>query len=88
MDKRVITAHVPRTLAEKVDQLAGMMDRSRGWIMKEALAAWVEREEERHRLTLEALADVEAGQVVDHEDVVKWAASLSTDAPLPAPTPK
>ena len=33
-------------------------------------------------LTKEALADVEAGRVVDHEAVQSWADSLNTDHPL------
>jgi len=82
---RVLTAHVPAGLAEKVDALAARTERSRGWIMKQALAAWVDQEEERHMLTLEALADVDAGRLVDHEAVVAWADSLATDEPLPPP---
>ena len=35
-DTRVLTAHVPVPLAEKVDQLADRLERSRGWIMKQA----------------------------------------------------
>ncbi|HEX6859793.1 MAG TPA: ribbon-helix-helix domain-containing protein [Caulobacteraceae bacterium] len=85
MSTRVVTAHVPTQLAEKVDDLAAQMDRSRAWIMKQALAEWVEREEEHHRLTLAGLADVEAGRVVAHEAVRAWADSLSTDSPLPLP---
>ena len=53
--------------------------------MKQALAAWVDQEEERHRLTLEALADVDAGRVVDHGAMLAWVDSLGTDAPLPPP---
>lgn len=83
MNTKVLTAHVPIPLAEKVDQIAARMDRSRGWVMKQALSAWVDQEEERRRLTLEAMADVEAGQVIDHQSVQAWAESLSTDKPLP-----
>jgi predicted transcriptional regulator len=72
-------------LADKVDQLADRLDRSRGWIMKQALASWIAQEEERDRLTLEALADVDAGRVIDHQAVQAWADSLSTDQPLPKP---
>jgi len=36
----------------------------------------VTEEEERHRLTQEALADVDAGQVIDHQAVAAWAESL------------
>lgn len=83
---RVLTAHVPESLADKVDALATRIDRSRGWIMKQALAAWIDQEEERHKMTLEALADVDAGRVIDHQSIVAWADSLSTDNPLPPPT--
>jgi predicted transcriptional regulator len=85
MKTKVLTAHVPLPLAQKVDKLAGRLERSRGWIVKQALSAWVEQEEERHRLTLEALADVDAGRVIDHQAVQAWADSLATDKPLPPP---
>lgn len=85
MSTKVLTAHVPLPLAEKVDQIAARMERSRGWIMKQALSAWVDQEEERRRMTLEAMADVDAGQVIDHQSVQAWADSLDTDKPLPVP---
>lgn len=84
-ETKVLTAHIPLPLAEKVDQLAARLERSRGWIMKQALSAWVEQEEERDRLTREALAEVDAGQVIDHQNVQAWADSLATDNPLPVP---
>jgi predicted transcriptional regulator len=85
MDTKVITAHVPLPLAEKVDQLAARLERPRGWIVKQALVAWVDQEEERRRLTLEALADVDVGRVVDHQAVQAWADSLDKEKPLSAP---
>ncbi len=85
MDTKVLTAHVPLALAEQVDELAARLERSRGWIVKQALSAWIEQEEERHRLTLEALADVDAGHVIDHQAVQAWADSLGTKKPLPPP---
>ncbi|BBJ22123.1 CopG family ribbon-helix-helix protein [Candidatus Nitrotoga sp. AM1P] len=85
MNTKVLTAHVPIPLAEKVDQIAARMERSRGWVMKQALSAWVDQEEERRRLTLESMADIETGQVIDHQFVQAWAESLSTDTPLPVP---
>lgn len=74
-----LTAHVPLGLAEKVEAMAARLGRSRGWVVKQALAAWVDLEEERHRMTLEALADVDAGRVIDHQAVQAWADSLGTD---------
>ncbi|MDP2169131.1 MAG: ribbon-helix-helix domain-containing protein [Rhodocyclaceae bacterium] len=84
-ETKVITAHVPLPLAEKVDQLAMRLERSRGWIVKQALAAWIDQEEERSRLTREALDDVDAGRVIDHQAVQAWADSLATSNPLPVP---
>ncbi|MGQ0709197.1 MAG: CopG family ribbon-helix-helix protein [Rhodoferax sp.] len=82
---KVLTAHVPLLLADKVDQMASRLERSRGWIMKQALSAWIAQEEARDRLTQEALADVDAGLVIDHMAVQAWADSLGSDQPLPLP---
>ncbi len=69
----MLTAHVPVTLAEKVDQFSKKLERSRGWIMKQALASWIEREENRDHLTREALSDLDVGAVVDHSPIQDWA---------------
>ncbi|WP_133493387.1 CopG family ribbon-helix-helix protein [Alcanivorax sp. 24] len=84
-ETKVLTAHIPLPLAERVDQMAQRLERSRGWIMKQALAAWLDQEDERERLTREALADVDAGRVIDHQAVQAWADSLGTDEPQPVP---
>ncbi|MDO9224873.1 MAG: ribbon-helix-helix domain-containing protein [Pseudomonadota bacterium] len=87
-ETKVLTAHIPLPLAEKVDQMAARLERSRGWIMKQALSAWIDQEEARSRLTSEALADVDAGRVIDHQAVQAWADSLGSDTPLPVPAPR
>lgn len=80
-----MTAHVPESLAEKVDELAARTERSRGWIIKQALSAYIEQEEEHRRLTIEAIADVDAGHVIDHQAVQAWAESLGTENEKPLP---
>lgn len=82
---RVVTAHVPNPLAQQVDAAAARLDHPRGWIVREALTAWLANEDRRHALTLEGLADVDAGRVVDQQSVQAWAESLSTDQPQPLP---
>ena len=77
MDTRVVTAHLPEDLARKLDGLAEQLDRPKGWIVKEAIASYVALEEKRHRLTLEALADVDAGRTLDHSEVEAWGATLT-----------
>jgi predicted transcriptional regulator len=84
-ETKVVTAHLPMALADKIDAMAERLERSRGWIMKQAIAAWMDQEEERHRMTLEALDDVKAGRVIDHQAIQAWADSLSTGEPLPSP---
>ncbi len=85
METRVVTAHVPLPLADKIDELAQRLERSKAWIVKQALTAWVDQEEERRRLTLEAMADVDKGNVIDQQSVQAWAESLDTDTPLSLP---
>lgn len=73
---KVLTAHIPLDLADKVEAAALRLDRSRGWIMQQALAAWIDQDEARHHMTLEALDDVTAGRVIDQRVVLAWADRL------------
>lgn len=85
---KVLTAHVPIELADKVDLLAENSERSRGWIIKRALAEYVEREELRQALIQEGLDAVERGETVSHAEAATWLKSLGTANPLPLPTSK
>lgn len=85
METRTLTAHVPVMLADKIDGLAQRLERSRNWIVKQALQDWVLQEEERYSMTLEALDDVDNERVISHQSVKAWADSLLTDKPLPVP---
>jgi predicted transcriptional regulator len=85
---KVVTAHLPEELAAKLDGFAEKNERSRGWVMKEALQSYIEWEEEKDRLTVEALERAERVGFIPHEEVVAWAHSLSTETPLPAPKPR
>jgi predicted transcriptional regulator len=79
MTTRVVTAHVPVELAQKLDGLAARLDRPRGWLVKEALAAYVDLVEERHRETLAALKEVDTGRLVAHAEVQAWVVGLGGD---------
>jgi predicted transcriptional regulator len=76
MSKRVVTAHVPADLAKRIDGLADRLDRPRGWVVKEALEAYVGLAEERHRETLAALREAESGRLVEHAEVETWLTGL------------
>jgi predicted transcriptional regulator len=85
MQTKVLTAHIPLSLARKVDKLSKQMERPRGWIVKQALTAWVDWEEEKDRLTWEALKSVDEGRTIPHAKVKAWVDSLGTKNPSPAP---
>jgi predicted transcriptional regulator len=88
MQTRVVTAHIPLDLAEKIDAMAERLERPRGWIVKKALAAWIEEDELRDQLTREAMEEVRQGLGIDHAEVVAWANSLGGPNLLPKPKPK
>ena len=81
MTTRVVTAHLPKELAEKLDGLADQLDRPRGWLVKEAVEAYVGLAEERDAAAKQddpaaALEEVDSGRVVEHAEVEAWAAGL------------
>lgn len=80
-----MTARVPPPLDERVDQHAARMRCSKDWIISQALAAWIDQEEQRCFMSREALADLEAGSVIDHQTVKAWADSLSSFSPPRSP---
>ncbi|WP_407635521.1 CopG family transcriptional regulator [Marinobacter gelidimuriae] len=49
------------------------------------MADWNAQADKHDQLTQEALADVDAGQVIDHQAVLAWADSLGSDQPLTVP---
>ena len=77
VNTKVLTAHIPLPLADQIEAHANRLERSKGWIIKEALADWVDREEERDRLTQEALLDIDRGLFVSHEEVEDWLKDLN-----------
>lgn len=85
--KTRMTARIPLALAEKVDQMAKRRKCSPDLIVNQALSSWLALEEERDRLTREALGGVEAGHYLPHSAIQAWANSLSSDEPLPFPKP-
>lgn len=88
MTTQTVTAHIPKELVARVDAMAAFEDRPRGWVVKQALADWVDMAEERQQMLQEAFDDVDAGRLIPHEQVSAWLRSLGTDNPLPRPEPK
>ncbi|MDG2530890.1 CopG family ribbon-helix-helix protein [Caulobacter endophyticus] len=79
MRTKVLTVEVPAPLADQIGRLAVRQDRSQDAVVGEALAAWADREERLRTLTLEGLADVDAGRLVEQADMEAWADSLDSE---------
>ncbi|HCH7903369.1 TPA: ribbon-helix-helix protein, CopG family [Klebsiella oxytoca] len=76
LTKQTISAQIPVELAAAVESLALELDRSKSWIIKEALTTMLAERERRHQSIQAGLADVEAGRVVNHSDMVDFANRL------------
>jgi predicted transcriptional regulator len=77
---RVVTANLPLDLVERMDVIAERMERTKSWIVKEALTEWLADEERRHQLTLEALREIDEGHVLSHEQVLEYVALKKAQA--------
>jgi predicted transcriptional regulator len=56
---RVVTAKLPRDLVSALDDAADRLDRSKSWIVRQAVAEWLAEERRRHDLTLDAMKSVD-----------------------------
>ena len=70
---RVITAKLPDDLVSQLDEVSDRIDRSKSWIVRQAVSEWLAEEQRRYDLTMEALKDVDEGRVIGHEDLKEWA---------------
>lgn len=71
----VTTIRLTEDLSEELDQLAEETQRSRSWLINQAVKEYVVRahtDAERWQETLAALESVKAGRVVDGEDIDTW----------------
>lgn len=68
---RVVTANIPEELAVQLDRVGARIDRSKSWIVREAVADWLAEEQRRFELTLDAMRSVDEGRTLSQEEVEK-----------------
>lgn len=73
---------LPPTLIQKMDAISERLERSRDWALRQAVSSWVRQEEEKHRLILEALDDVDNGRLLEHSKIIEWAKNLNAETVL------
>ena len=78
----------PDELLQRLDATAARLRRAKGWIINDAVREYLEREDQRQRRdeeTREALAELDAAQVVDGDDVLAWIDSWGSENELEPP---
>jgi predicted transcriptional regulator len=70
-DDVAIEARIPADLNDALARLASARRKRKSTLVREALAAYVQSEQEFAAAVEEGRADVRAGRVVDHADVMR-----------------
>ena len=75
-------------LMNELESIAEKLDRSKGWIIKDALSQYIARIEQEERIfqeTRQALSEIESGDFVEGEEVMDWIESWGSDDVKSAP---
>jgi len=78
----VTSVRLTDDLQNQLEETAERLRRSKGWVISEALNEFIAKEERalnRIERSRKALEQVEAGQVVDGDEVMTWIASWGSD---------
>ena len=79
------SVRLPDDLRNEVDRLAALTKRSRSFIVKEAVAAYIEDQRNYLKAIDEALQEADKGIFVSGEAAFEWLDSIGTPDELPAP---
>ncbi|MCC8405288.1 ribbon-helix-helix protein, CopG family [Paraburkholderia sp. MMS20-SJTN17] len=82
---KTVTAQLPVNLVDRMESLATKLDRSKQWIVRKAVVAYLARAERERQMIQEGLDDVTAGRLISMDAMERWADSLGTDHELPFP---
>jgi len=78
----VTTVRLQAEVEQRLEALADRLNRSKGWIINQALAEFMEKqqlEQERWKQTLEAMESAAQGKVVDASAVHDWLKNWGTE---------
>ena len=69
---QVVTVSLPEELVSRMEAAARAMERSKDWIVRQAVSEWLAEEHRRHELTLQGLKDIDEGRIFSQEEVRAW----------------
>jgi predicted transcriptional regulator len=84
----VTTVRLQTEIERELDELADTLDRSKGWLINQAVSEYIARhhlEQDRWQQTLEAMESAARGKLVDASEVHEWLSSWGTNQELEAP---
>jgi len=80
-----VSVRLQPDLNDRVAAIATALDRSKSWVIEQAIKDYVELEDWRRAAIEEGLRAADEGRVVAHEDVVAWVRSWDQPDELPPP---
>lgn len=81
------SVRLPEELRREVDEFAKATRRSRSFVVKEAVEAYMDDRRAYLEAIDEAIKEADKGVFISGEAVDRWLASWGTDNPLPMPEP-
>jgi predicted transcriptional regulator len=75
-------------LHEKLDSTAFRLNKTKGWLINQAVRQYIEREELKARILSEtelAIADIQAKRIISGEEVLNWLKTWGTATESKAP---
>jgi predicted transcriptional regulator len=88
MTKTMISARVDVALNEELEALAVSTQRSKAFLITEAIKSLIDREAYMEERIAAAIKEAdESGEWTSHEAMMRWMDSWDTENPLPPPEP-
>jgi RHH-type transcriptional regulator, rel operon repressor / antitoxin RelB len=88
MTKTMISARVDERINDDLEKLASSFNRSKAFLITEALEDYIDRQAWIVQKAERAFAEAdESGEWISHEAVEKWVLSWGTENELPRPKP-
>ena len=84
-DTAVLKVHLSAEIEARLDRLARTTSLSKSRLAADAIAAYLDEQEQQLERIREGLADAEASRVVPHEEVARWLESWGAEDELPPP---
>ncbi|MEO8725315.1 MAG: CopG family ribbon-helix-helix protein [Acidobacteriaceae bacterium] len=81
----VLSVRLNPEIKEKLEKIAKSTRRSKSFLAAEAIKSYVEVEAAQLVAIEEGIRQADAGEFIEHEEVMKWLDSWGTNNPLPRP---